>query len=336
MSFVLGVDGGATKTLAAIGDDTGLVLGTALAGPSNYQVLGLDIAMKNLSSAVDAALHRAGVDRDSLAYGVFALAGADTSTDFENLRLGAKILYPALDFDIVNDTLAGFRAGTSDTFGGVAIAGTGANFAAWAPDGKKVFGRGMGYEWGGADDAEGLIRNAMHHAFRSHDGTGPKTGLEKVLLSVLQFASYDDLSDYLRSSMGRLFQNNERAAALVPRIFRLASEGDEVCAGILVKTGGAMGEIMGRMIKTLGSWQRPQDIVMTGSLFTKGENPLLVDSFAIACHSFVPYARFKKPELEPAGGAYLLALEQVGVEIGGKVRARALSTFPRAAAENIG
>lgn len=335
MAFILGVDGGATKTLAVVGDHTGRILGAGLAGPTNYQLIGIETAMGNLNSAVDMALAQADISASGLGYGVFGLAGADFPVDFQNLTAGIEKLYPGLRFEIVNDTWVGFRAGTGEDYGGVVISGTGANFAASAPDGTRITGRGMGYEWGGEGGAGSLIRNAVHFAFRSHDGTGPRTGIEQVVLSTLDFSSYDDLSLYMYQVHGRFSQIYMKAAAIVPAIFKLATEGDEVCADILIESGKTMGEIMGRMVKSLGSWQIPQDVVMVGSLFTKGANPLLVDSFAMSCHRFVPFARFKKPELEPAGGAYIMGLEKTGVVTKGEVRTRAIATFPEIAVPEL-
>ena len=93
-----------------------------------------------------------------------------------------------------------------------------------------------------------------------------------------------------------------------------------------------MGEIIGMMIKTLGTQELEQDIVMAGGLFAKGENPILVDSLALSCHRFVPFARFKIPDIEPAGGAYLMGLQKLGVNTKGKVREMAISTFRQLAA----
>lgn len=327
MPFILGVDGGATKTLAVVGDDTGRILGAGLGGPTNYQITGIEIAMENLNSAVSTALGKAGINLDKLDYAVFGLAGADFPIDFQNLTAGIQDLYPDLKFEITNDTWVGFRSGTQEDYGGVVIAGTGANFAAAAPDGRKTTGRGMGYEWGGEGGAGYLIRSTLHYAFRSYDGTGPKTRLEQVVLSLLEFESYDDLSLYMYQVQGKFSKIYMQAAAIVPAVFQLANEGDEVCMDILISLGQVMGDIIGRMIRTLGSWQEPQDIVMVGSLFTKGANPLLKDAFRLACHRFVPFARFKEPELEPAGGAFLMGLEKQGLPAKGKVRERAIATL---------
>ncbi len=328
MPFILGVDGGATKTMAVVGDHTGQILGGGLAGPTNYQLIGLEAAMNNLNNAVSMAMSQADINISQVDFAVFGLAGADFPVDFENLTKGIREIYPGLKFEIVNDTWVGFRSGTDQDYGGVVIAGTGANFAAIAPNGVRITGRGMGYEWGGRGGAGSLIQSAIHYAFRSHDGTGPKTGLEQAVVSILGFQSYDELSYYMYQIQGQFARIYMKAAAIVPAIFKLATEGDEVCADILIESGKSKGEIVGRMIKSLGSWQMPQDIVMVGSIFTKGANPLLIDSFTMSCHKFVPFARFKKPKMEPAGGAYIIGLEKTGVATKGEVRTKAIATFP--------
>ncbi|MHB9301874.1 BadF/BadG/BcrA/BcrD ATPase family protein [Thermofilum pendens] len=48
----VGVDGGATKTLAVAGDAEGCVLGVGEAGPSNYHVVGIDGAVENINAAI--------------------------------------------------------------------------------------------------------------------------------------------------------------------------------------------------------------------------------------------------------------------------------------------
>ena len=196
MRYALGVDGGATKTLAVVGDESGCVLGVGLGGPTNYQITGLEKAMENLAGAVGAALSMAGLSVKSVSHAVFGLAGADFPIDFENFNKGSPLSTRAR-FPGDKRHLGRFRAGTEASFGGVVISGSGANYAAAAPDGRRITGKGMGYEWGSAGGAGLLIGDALHYAFRSHDGTGPKTGLEEAILSLLGFPGHDDLSFYV-------------------------------------------------------------------------------------------------------------------------------------------
>ncbi len=71
MPFILGVDGGATKTIAVVGDHTGQILSAGLSGPTNYQITGLDAAMQNLDAAVKMAVSGAGIDVEQISVGVF-------------------------------------------------------------------------------------------------------------------------------------------------------------------------------------------------------------------------------------------------------------------------
>ena len=117
MRYALGVDGGATKTMAVVGDERGNVLGVGLGGPTNYQITGLDMAMEHLGAAVSSALEAAKLSLTDISQAVFGMAGADFPIDFENLKKGISGLYPDLRAEIVNDTWVGFRAGTALPYG---------------------------------------------------------------------------------------------------------------------------------------------------------------------------------------------------------------------------
>ncbi len=55
MSIVLGVDGGGSKTHAAVVDDDGALLGFATGGPSNWETVGLRGAADSLRDAAEKA-----------------------------------------------------------------------------------------------------------------------------------------------------------------------------------------------------------------------------------------------------------------------------------------
>lgn len=329
MRYALGVDGGATKTMAVIGDENGKILGVGLGGPSNYQITGIETAMKHVNDAIGGALIGAGLCLGDISGSVFGMAGADFPIDFEALNSGISRACPALAFTLVNDAWVGFRAGTEKDYGGVLISGTGANFAAAGPDGRKITGRGLGYEWGTDGGAGSLIRQSVHFAFRSHDGTGPKTGLEEVVLDLLGFPSYDDLSLYMYKVQGEFSHIYMKAAQIVPALFELAFHGDRVAQDILVHTGTVMGEIIGGMMAGLEMGPIPADVVLVGSIFTKGICPLMISALTTACQRLIPLAVFRPVEMEPAAGAFLMAIEQLGVDVKGAVRRTVIESFPR-------
>jgi Predicted N-acetylglucosamine kinase len=56
VTTVLGVDGGGRKTYAAVVDAFGTLLGAGAAGPSNWEMAGVDVARDAITEAADGAL----------------------------------------------------------------------------------------------------------------------------------------------------------------------------------------------------------------------------------------------------------------------------------------
>ena len=52
MEFILGIDGGATKTKVQIADLSGKVVSEAVSGPSNYKSIGINEAETNIVEAI--------------------------------------------------------------------------------------------------------------------------------------------------------------------------------------------------------------------------------------------------------------------------------------------
>ena len=63
-----------------------------------------------------------------------------------------------------------------------------------------------------------------------------------------------------------------KLAGIVPYVFNLANEGDQVCIDMLIDLGNSMGEIMGMMINSLGTQALPQDIVTAGGPAQRGKS----------------------------------------------------------------
>src|SRR5436305_9162157 len=65
--WLLGIDGGATKTEAAVLDLAGKVVHRARGGPSNEDAIGAQAAVAELLEVADEAITGAGIDRRELA-----------------------------------------------------------------------------------------------------------------------------------------------------------------------------------------------------------------------------------------------------------------------------
>ncbi|MEX2707504.1 MAG: BadF/BadG/BcrA/BcrD ATPase family protein [Candidatus Freyrarchaeum guaymaensis] len=120
---VLGVDGGATKTVCVVADGEFRVLGAGLAGPSNYHVVGVEEARKNVDLAVRQAVPTN--LRSKIDICCFGMSGLNTKQDREVISGFVKPLVKTGKYIFVNDVVVAFYAATCGEPGIVVVAGTG-------------------------------------------------------------------------------------------------------------------------------------------------------------------------------------------------------------------
>ena len=186
MDCVLGVDGGASKTLCLAASQDGRILGLGRSGPSNHQVCGLEAATAEIARSVREALAHGGVSAQEVRLGMFCLAGADLPEDYVMLERAVESLEVCRQVVVKNDTMAALRSGLSRPWGVVVICGTGTNAAGRAPDGREIILPGLGRisgDWGGgAEISTEIIRRVM----RAWDGRGEPTALVQMVLDALE------------------------------------------------------------------------------------------------------------------------------------------------------
>lgn len=311
MEYLIGVDGGATKTLAVVGSNDGRILGAGLSGGSNHQTVGPAAAGASVWEAVNGALAGAGISLNQVARTVLGLSGADYPPDFALLEATANRLFPDSNVEIVNDSWVALRAGTRRHWGVVSVAGTGSNAAGINPSGDTAIVIGMNYELGTKGGAGDIVRDAFHFAFRAAQRTGPSTQLETEIPRFLGAADMASVREQAYTKGTDFFM---QLARMAPLVFSLASEGDKVCQDILVAVGEAQGQAATGVIHTLGMSGMDVEVILAGSLWT-ADCPLMRDAFALALHRSAPVAIPRLPEFQPVAGAFLMALDHEGTAV---------------------
>jgi len=79
--YVIGLDGGGTKTAAELCDDAGKVLVTASGGPSNFQVIGVEAAARTILDLVETCCHSIGCPIGRIGSVLAGLTGAGRAFD---------------------------------------------------------------------------------------------------------------------------------------------------------------------------------------------------------------------------------------------------------------
>src|SRR5262245_13286107 len=102
-SLVLGIDGGATSTVAVLaGADRGAGLGGGHGGPSNIQAVGEQAALHELDAAVGSAFEAAGLEYAPVAAAALGLAGIDLD-GADVIRAWAERVELAGKLSVAND-----------------------------------------------------------------------------------------------------------------------------------------------------------------------------------------------------------------------------------------
>ena len=307
MRYILAIDGGATKTHCLIGDEFETVLGEYIGGPSNYHNVGKAAVKKAIENVVAITLRKSGLSLEQISLAYLGLSAADSQEDISILNELLAPVFSDVPIKVVNDCWIGLAQGTPDGWGAVSISGTGANAAARTPEGVEVILRSLSYPLGNFGGGADMAVDALHHAFRSEEGTGPKTVLEDLIPDALGVKKLADL-------VGPVFSGRKEPgdfSVVPPLVFKLANEGDEVCQSILIEFGTVAGQMVAGVIKRAGMTNHKVPVVLTGGLY-KGENPLLIDALTLELHRRIPSAYLIKPNVPPVIGALREAIRCLG------------------------
>jgi N-acetylglucosamine kinase-like BadF-type ATPase len=303
LRYVIGIDGGATKTVALIGAENGKILGRGGSGPSNYHNIGVSAASVAIKQAVREARQRAGIERNA-EVAVVALAAVDSPRDktttlqfIRRIRIARKNL-------VVHDSVAALQAATSGQPGIIVISGTGCVAAGINEAGKYVRAGGWGYLIDDEGSAYDIGAKALRSAFRMLDGRSPETKLAYALKRKFRVRT---LGDALREIYSAEF-GVDGIAGLTPLVSKLASS-DEVCRRILNDAGVSLAELACMVAKRLKMKNDAFTFFLVGGTFKAGR--YLLQPFRARIKREYPNARIKIVKIEPALGAFSLAVSEL-------------------------
>jgi N-acetylglucosamine kinase-like BadF-type ATPase len=317
--YVVGVDGGTTKTVALVADDQGLVVSAARGGGSNWTGEDVEIPMAVVIETVQEALQKAGLTGNDIDMGVFTLAGADWPED--HTRREAVLSKAGITKKVMvkNDSFGGMRAGLTHPYGMVLAVGTGMNAAVITPDGQEwAFGY---YETFGGSGT--IARDAFEAILRAEDGRGQPTALTQMVLDRLEFPTVEAL---LRASILRQIDYG-RFYSITPLVFEAALACDPIAVGIIVRQGKGLAEYATAMARRFDMCKMEFEVVLAGSVF-KGVGPLLVETIVQEIHQVAPYAKAVRTRFEPVVGSVLLAYDAMNITVTDAIYAKLAETAP--------
>ena len=308
IQYVLGVDGGNSKTDYYLFSSAGTMIDGLRAGTCSHEQFpdGFEAAGRELSLSIHTLLSRNHLTIENISAAAFGLAGADhpdQKASLERVILGLGFTRFVVD----NDGFLGVKAGCAKGYGLCCINGSGTVTVGIGADGKRLQVGGVGSELSG-DEAGGfyLSRRIVRAVYDSFYRMGQKTALAEPLFALL---AVSESSALLQTVCALIAQRTFPTTDIMRLLFASARDGDAVAQQILRDCAQSTAlSVLGCLSQLY--FPHDADIVLAGSVWVKTQGSLLHTHFdalvtaasPIPCHIHT----LNEP---PATGAVLWALE---------------------------
>ncbi|MBP2652075.1 MAG: gspK [Firmicutes bacterium] len=263
MRWIMGVDGGGTKTVACAADLSGKVLGRVEQGAANYHVLGLANFTKRMSELIAALAQTAQVDPAELVVMSLGLAGVDRVGDRQKILAALRDLMLPCDFVVNNDACVALAAGAGAGAAGIVlIAGTGSIAYGINSRGEVTRAGGLGHILGDEGSGYDIGRQALVRSLKAAERRDKPTVLldrAMVRLKVTDIAG-------LISQIYNPAMTKDKVAALAEIVAEARLDGDVVADEIIQEAGVALTGLVQSVLERGGFTASPVLVCLYGGV----------------------------------------------------------------------
>ncbi len=301
--YVLGADGGGTKTLGVLADAGGKELARFQTGPGNPNVVGVEGAAANILDVVAGCCHQAEVRPSSLGTIVCGLAGVGSATVRDRLAEALRVGgigrgWEHMRFVLETDVRIALEGAFGGETGVVVIAGTGSSLMGKLPDGSIAMVGGWGRVLGDEGSGYAISVEAVRAVARDIDQRSDARMLRAMLAERCGWGGRDAI-------IAAVYQEKYDVASLAPIVLEAAGKGDLTARDILTAAAAQLVDQLDSMVKRMGPLPSV-GVVFVGGLID--HETLYSQIVADAVHKRIPQARIHPAKFPPAGGAVIMAL----------------------------
>lgn len=308
MKYVIGIDGGGTKTLGYVGNLEGNVMAVSTSGPSNYHAIGVERARQSIEDIIKSLCNIVNVDIEDLELLSLGLAGIDRPEDKRNIEKIIKSIGVTCEVILQNDAVSALVGAHGKEYGVITISGTGS--ISYGINSKGKLARVGG--WGHIIDDEGsgydIGRKALSAVFKSYDNRTDKTILTEKILNYLDLETVDQIVGYVYSDK----ITKEHIAHIAPLVFDAAYENDMTAIDILDQSIDSLVEITETVIKKLEFNEEKINLVLDGGILKKVE--YMQNEFRKKLNERIDNVNISTPLFDGAIGSLLLAWNHLNIE----------------------
>ncbi|MCL2720661.1 MAG: hypothetical protein FWD47_04910 [Treponema sp.] len=317
MEYIIGIDGGGTKSHLALFDIEGKLVDFGHWGTLNHEGMkgSFDQFHDETKEFVKQILSKNNIKIEQVVSAVFGIAGVDTKWQHDVIsqkmeKIGFK------KFTLANDAYLGIPAGSPTGVGICAINGTGCTVVGVNSQGKMLQIGGVGYvsaDYGGG----GIIgREVISAVYKEILRKGEKTLLTPILFEYLGL-DLNDKYDFVERVYEKFGDHTLSIHTCGRFTFEAAHKNDKVALDILRSVGENYANGICAMIEELEFDKTKEDIniVLAGSVFVKGDHPMSIDTLKEKLGKDKPDCSLKYTVLKvpPVAGAAFWAFNNLNI-----------------------
>jgi N-acetylglucosamine kinase len=300
MRYVLGLDGGGTKTECVLMDESRQVVASSLGGPSNPMRVGFGGALAAVCEAARTAMMNANISSDAVISLCAGLAGTAYPESGRKMRLLLEEEFPGKLVRVCTDmdlTLEAIGEGAAI----VLIAGTGSAAVGRDSRGNATRVGGHGYLLGDEGSAYHVGQRAVLESLRHFERTGADIPLGQKILSEIGADTWEDLQSRVYASPDEVFPR------LFPMVLQAAESGDATARTLLDDCAAALAELVSDLAERLQLQIQNFRLAKTGGML--GRAAWFDERLDHYLRQAAPLAQCSDLLLSPAEAAAHLALQ---------------------------
>jgi len=302
--FVIGIDGGGTKTLGAIANLSGEIISQYEVGSTNPHSNSLDVVRENLGSLTSHLLGAAGASAEQVGAICLGMAGVDRPEDKPMIKGLVNEFLPRAEVLPVNDGVIALTGGALRPYGIIVISGTGSIAFGINENAERVRAGGWGHILGDEGSGYTIALRGLRAIMRAHDGRIAPTRLQNLILDHLHLERPDQLLGWIRD----INANKAEIAALSRLVHQAAAEGDATAKQILTSEAAELAEIVEAVARKLfPAGEKDYDVIVAGGNLRKAD--AYFEMFRSALAQRLPGIDIIRPRKEPVEGAVILAID---------------------------
>jgi N-acetylglucosamine kinase-like BadF-type ATPase len=305
--YIIGVDGGGTKTDYLVFTQEGEWVDSLRVGSRSHEVLtgGFAEAEEMILSDLEHLWKKHSIAKSQIAAAAFGMAGIDTPAQLTKIK---EILNKAAlnKYVVANDSILGIKAGCPSGVGICSINGTGTVASGINEKGEILQIGGIGFATGDSAGGNYIASLTIRAVYDYYFRCGSKTILVDQIMNLFAIADPMEIPNVISD---RFYTDRNLDKIIVTYLFQAANAKDEVAMGIVQEVADQLAKSVSGCMLGLDFKGIP-DIILAGSVWTKSDCPLLLSHFKDSVFRYTGKNISPTPlQVIPAAGAVLWALE---------------------------